>query len=356
MRKTESVRPCYVQVFTVLVLTSLFLSPGTADEIELYSGKTLKGTVIERTDQQVVIELREGERKTVERSDIESFVLVRTKVTLPNSDSLTGRVVSRSKQQLVLDIENGGEVVLLEDNIEQIETVEKRYAGLPPGKEIPMSGPAYWSGEMNLGYTIKRGNSDEDDFYARGRVAYNRKPINNETSAQFNYANSEDETTEDRGDLENQLNYSLNSRAFLFNDLTVGYDDVRDLDYFIDTAGGVGVEFLVTSPSELKVRSGPSYRFEKRDGSDDETEMFVLIGESFRTKLNERITLRQDLKLFPSITDSGEYRQEASVELKIALVGNWSLNLYGEQIYDSDPVPGTEEQDLRFVTTLGYSF
>ncbi len=343
-------------LYALLMFQLIGLSTLTADEVVLKDGTVLKGTITKQTDQQLTMTQMEEGKQVIQRSNVSDFTLDRTKVTLTNSDTLTGRVIEQTDEHTTLDIKDGGTVTLNREIIKSTEEIQIRYAGTPPGKEIPLTGPVHWSGSLDLGYSIKRGNSTEDDFYIRGRLSYDHETLTNETTAQYNYATSEDETTEDRGDVENQLNYKLSSQTFLYHDLTVGYDNVRDLDYFIDTSAGAGMEFLVDYPSELKVRTGPSYRHEARDNAEDKDELFVLIGERFKTQLNESMTLRQELKVFPSVTDSGEYRQEASVELQIDLTGNWALKLYGEQVYDSDPVPGTEKEDLRFVTTLGYSF
>jgi putative salt-induced outer membrane protein YdiY len=340
----------------ILLFQLVGLTTMTADEVVMKDGTVLKGTITEQTDEKLTITVMDGGEQVLQRSNISDFTLDRTQVTLKNSDTVTGRVIEQTDEHTILDIKNGGTVTLNRENIKSSEEVQIRYAGLPPGKEIPLTGPVHWSGSLDVGYSVKRGNSTEDDFYIRGRLLYERKPLTNETTAQFNYATSKDETTEDRADVQNQLNYTVNTSIFVYHDLTVGYDNVRSLDYFIDTSAGVGKEFLLDYPSQLKIRTGPSYRHEARANGTNEDELFVLIGESFKTQLNESMSLRQGLELYPSITDSGEYRQEAFVELKIDLTGNWALKLYGEQVYDSDPVPGTEKEDLRFVSTLGYSF
>ncbi len=63
------------------------------------------------------------------------------------------------------------------------------------------------------------------------------------------------------------------------------------------------------------------------------------------------------LSAYPSLTTSGRYRIELASSLRRKLVRDFRISLTLEDSYDSKP-PDTaiEKSDLRFRTTLGWSF
>jgi len=341
----------------VLPVMLFFLAADTrADRVVLKSGTELSGTITKRTEDTIVLQTKEGEEKELKRSSIEYFAVEKDQVKLKNGDLLTGEIVSENEENLTIKTKYSGEVTVQTSSVAERKTIEKGFAGQPPGtaKSLPPESP--WSGSVDLGLTFLRGNTMENNFYAETGLVYETEDLENEAKAQYHYTTSEGETTEDRGSLSDQLNVNLGTVPYVYGSGAVGFDRIRKIDLFAEAGLGAGLRLLQESSSELNVEGGFTYRIEQREDADDEDEMFARVAQRFHTTVTDRVELDQKLAVFPSLTDSGEFRTEASASFRFLLGNNLSLKMLGEHVYDSDPPPDVDRQDLRFVTTFGYRY
>ncbi len=340
--------------FFVLIFSITPLS--YADTVVLKSGEEYSGKIKKQSDHELVLEQSDGEAKTISRSEVEYFVLERHQLTFDNGDSLTGEILSEDNQKLTINTRHSGEVTVPKSSIAERKKVKVGYAGLPPDQRIDLPPESPWSGGVDLGYTAVRGNSENDNFYAQAQLKYKKGRIENRAYAKYNYARSEDQTTEDRAELGDQLNIDLGPMPYVYGSGELGFDRVRLIDFYGELGAGGGLHLLHDRSSDLNLEAGLTYRYEDRQDADDEHELFARVAEIYRVGITSRLDLEQKLELFPSLSDAGEYRGDASVTLKYQLQQNLNLKLLGEYIYDSDPPAGVDEEDIRFVTTLGYSF
>ncbi len=342
--------------FALVALFLLIPASAGADRVVMKDGTKHEGTIVRRTNEVLVLETDDGNEQEYKRWDVEYFVLDRTRITLKNEDTLTGQIVSEEEDRVTIQTGPLGELTVEKAQVTERKAVEVGFAGLPPEKQIDFPPPGPWSGSIDLGYTVLRGNTTEDDFYAQASATYETKGFEDEITAKYNYATSEGATTTDRAMLSNQLNVNLGEVPYAYLRNEVGFDRVRDIGFYSENGVGGGLRLIRDDPPTLKLEAGVSHRFEDRDDSEDESEFLARVAEIFRTRLNDRVTFEQRLALLPSLSDGGEFRSEASVTFEIDLGRNLALKLIGEQLYDSDPPPGIDRQDLRFISTLGYNF
>jgi putative salt-induced outer membrane protein YdiY len=124
--------------------------------------------------------------------------------------------------------------------------------------------------------------------------------------------------------------------------------------------GGYGRYFLQSSSNEVAALVGIGASREWATGqADDQTSLEGILGVDWRIFDFASPTTSLSAKglLYPSLTESGRYRTDASVSLRREIVSDFYIDLSFYQTYDSDP-PDLEAAttDYGIVTSLGYSF
>ena len=124
--------------------------------------------------------------------------------------------------------------------------------------------------------------------------------------------------------------------------------------------GGYGRYFLQSSSNEVAALVGIGASREWATGeADDQTSLEGIIGLDWRIFdfASPTTSLTAKGVLYPSLTESGRYRTDASVSLRREIVSDFYVDLSFYQTYDSDP-PDLEaaSTDYGIVTSLGYSF
>jgi putative salt-induced outer membrane protein YdiY len=124
--------------------------------------------------------------------------------------------------------------------------------------------------------------------------------------------------------------------------------------------GGYGRYFLQSASNEVAALVGIGATREWATGAaDDQTSLEGILGVDWRIFDFASPTTSLSAKglLYPSLTESGRYRTDASVSLRREIVSDFYIDLSFYQTYDSDP-PDLEAAttDYGIVTSLGYSF
>jgi hypothetical protein len=124
--------------------------------------------------------------------------------------------------------------------------------------------------------------------------------------------------------------------------------------------GGYGRYFLQRSNTEVAALAGLAATREWATGdTDDQTSLEGLLGVDWRIFdfASPKTNLTAKAVLYPSLTESGRYRTDASISLRREIVSDFYLDLSLYQSYDSDPPDElAEKSDYGVVTSLGYSF
>ncbi len=124
--------------------------------------------------------------------------------------------------------------------------------------------------------------------------------------------------------------------------------------------GGYGSYFLQTMNNEVAALVGIGATREWATGAaDDRSSLEGILGLDWRIFdfATPKTNLTAKAVLYPSLTESGRYRTDASVSLRREIVSDFYLDLSFYQSYDSDPPDAeAEKADYGVITSLGYSF
>jgi hypothetical protein len=124
--------------------------------------------------------------------------------------------------------------------------------------------------------------------------------------------------------------------------------------------GGYGSYFLQSSSNEVAALVGIAATQEWATGATgDQASLEGILGAEWRVFdfATPKTNLTAKAVLYPSLTESGRYRTDASISLRREIISDFYLDLSLYQSYDSDPPDlEAEKSDYGFITSLGYSF
>jgi Protein of unknown function, DUF481 len=124
--------------------------------------------------------------------------------------------------------------------------------------------------------------------------------------------------------------------------------------------GGYGSYFLQTSNNEVAALVGLAVTQEWATGATgDQASLEGMLGVDWRVFdfASPKTNLTAKGVVYPSLTESGRYRTDASISLRREIISDLYLDLSFYQTYDSDPPDVTADtSDYGIITSLGYSF
>lgn len=340
-------------------------------------------------------------------------------ITLKNGDHLTGSVVKSDAHTLVLKTDYAGDLNIQWDAVTSIVSSQALHLGLKDGQtvvgtvntvdgkldvatkatgEVTASKDEvvtvrddaeqkayddqierlrhpklsdFWSGLLDTGLSLTRGNSESLTFNLAGKAARatDRDKISVYTTAIYTDStiNGVSTTTAHaiRGGLRGDLNVS--DRMFIFGLTDFEYDKFQDLDLRNVFGGGFGWHAVKTKSTVLDVFGGGTFdqdffgaiaatattpavpAVNRKTGEID-------VGETFNAKFNSRTTITEQFSFFPNVSDTGAYRFQfdttAATKLKNWL--SWQVT-YSDR-YLSDPLPGFKKNDLLLSTGVRLTF
>ncbi len=217
-----------------------------------------------------------------------------------------------------------------------------------------------WSGVIDTGLSLTRGNSDTLNYTFSGKAARisSRDKISVYTTAI--YANNSTTGTKQvtahdiQGGVRGDLNVS--SRVFAFAMADFEYDQFQNLNLRSVFGGGAGYHVIKRANTTFDLNAGGAYENESFNTPLTRTSGEVIVGEAFATKIGPRISLSEAFSLFPDISHTGQYRFtfDATAATKLKNWLSWQLT-YSDR-YLTDPVAGTMRNDAIFTTGIRVSF
>jgi putative salt-induced outer membrane protein YdiY len=217
--------------------------------------------------------------------------------------------------------------------------------------------PPKWSSTVGVGLTLTRGNSQT--FLATFTVDSKRKWDHDEVLLGLAAGYGTDKNVENTEYVSGfaQYNHLFSDRFYGGIRLDGNYDGIAQLDYRIRVSPLAGYYLLKETNTTLAVEAGPSAVFEQHHGQSEETYLGLRLGERFTQKLSAKAKLWESLDYVPRVDDWAEkYVVTFETGVDAAVNKHWSLRIVFQDIYDSRPTQGKDNNDLRLVVGTAYKF
>ena len=226
-----------------------------------------------------------------------------------------------------------------------------------PAPEKPAEKPK-WEGAVNAGLTLTSGNSDT--LLATMGANAKKKWDKNELmfGANGGYGESEDVKNADFVSAYGQFNHLFTEKFYGGVRVDGNYDGLADLTYRFNITPLAGYYFIKNDKTLLSAEVGPSLVIERYFGeADNDSYLGVRFGQKFEHKLTDTTKIWEYADYTPQIDRWAEkYLVNVEVGISTAINKTWSLRVVGQFIYDSEPAPGRQKDDLRLIAGTEYRF
>jgi putative salt-induced outer membrane protein len=274
-------------------------------------------------------------------------------VHLTNGDRYSGEIVSVTPDQITLRTDAAGQISLARKFVSRVEPASR----LEEKAAAPAPAPSAWRGEASLGYAQTTGNTETSQ--ADGRVAAARKQGPNEIQlkADASYSSRDKE-------MNSRKYYGMGrfaqdfggARWYRFVKLEADHDRFANIGARFIPSLGVGYRLVDEADAKLYLEAGAGAEYtDYRDETDDSVEM-VVVPRLYAEKKIGGMTLSEDLTVYPSLTEAGEYRLRSDTSILVPFAERLSGRLSLIDDYNSNAPAGTEKNYLRAVSSLVYSF
>jgi len=215
-----------------------------------------------------------------------------------------------------------------------------------------------WSGYTDFGFTFASANN-QTDLSLDASTTYTAERYKYLATLSGTLSDRDMATRTSQGSLTNTYQRILKNRWFWLATTDFSRNEELDLDLRASLIGEYGRYLHQSVRSQLAAAAGLAATREWYTGQDGEWNLEAVLGGRYELYLFEgrETTVTTQLTIYPSLTTSGRYRVEFSSSLRRKLVRDFSLSFSLDESYDSKP-PDTnsKKSDLRFSTTLGWSF
>lgn len=271
---------------------------------------------------------------------------------LANGDELSGEVVEWSVDEVVLEHPQLGRIRLGLDQL-RLDT------GEPPNPGL--FGTPFlrgWKRRIDLGLNGKQGNSETTVITGGARFSYDDDWSRWRLDGRYFFDRDGGEVSDNNGTVhlrhdwlypDTDWFWSLGSRY--------QFDEKESWRHRLTLFGGPGYNILESETQHLNVVLGPSFTREWGERDDDKAE--AAMSFDYKWSPLERVTFILSNSVFVELApDDGAIRTLTRAEwsLELSKQPAFSLNLGGENEYETRPEEEDKNNDLKYYVTLGLDF
>ena len=302
-------------------------------------------------------------------------------VQLKNGDRITGELITQETNHVVISTPWAKSLTLPISEIGGLRTAEgvalytpptvTNTPALPPKAQVAVSKPAatpppkkkHLTTTANLGIDLLMGDKDREIYYARIKSTYARPYESNpkeffRTTAEYiaNYGETDDSKSANNmlGTL--QTDFDINTKNYFYNGGNVGYDEIRKIELQYGVGPGLGRHLWRKSAFALDLESGVNYQVQERSAGDSPESAYFRLADNLTWKLADRVTFGKKLEFQLSFQDASQFRVRLDSNLSYRLWNTLSLNLTLLDVYDTNPAPGVDQNELQLRSSLGFTF
>lgn len=216
-----------------------------------------------------------------------------------------------------------------------------------------------WKGEASLGYTKSSGNTNNAQLAtsAKAERATEKNTWTLKAGTFYSSTNKKMDAQKYYGGLRYSFNFGKEKRWYNFYGVEAEHDRFANIDHRVIASTGPGYWFSRTDDFKAQAELGLGVQYTNyRNGNKSETEPVLVPHAYLEKRVFEKARLSEDITLYPSLRNSGEYRMRSETAFTNPLSDAVSLRLSYLIDYSSDPAAGKKKTDTRLVAALVYAF
>lgn len=270
-------------------------------------------------------------------------------VRLVNGDRITGELVQSDESGVTLQTQSMGQVHIGREHIKPEET--------KTASEIAEAAHK-WKGRVASGFSMREGNTESRALSLKVEAQKEVRSNILSVEAQTYYSSSEGKMNAQKWSAKARDDYDMGQTDhwYSFGEAEADRDRFADIDFRFTPAGGLGYFFFNNEDLILKVETGVGLTHTNfRSAAPSRTEAVLVPRLFVQKRLGTNSKLSEDLSIYPSLTESGEYRIKSETALNTPLQERLMLRLSLINELNSNPGPDTEKHDLKVISSLVYS-
>lgn len=351
----------YKLLLCLLLLGSMLSGALYADEVKLKNGDRLTGTIVKSDAKTLVMKSDLAGEVNIQWDAVTSIQSSQPiYLGLKDGQTIAG-IVSTADGKFVVETKDAGTVTAAKNSIVVVrnQAEETTYDNQIERLRNPHL-TDFWSGFLDTGLTVTRGNSDTLNFALSANAV--RKTSRDTITAYANsiFANNgtAGPTTTTANAIGGGLRVDLNvsNRLYVFGFTDFYHNQFQQLDLRNVLGGGLGYHVINTKPTTFDVYGGGAFNQSYYSTPLTQKTGEIMVGEYLSHAISNRMTFTERFEFFPNISDTGQYRYtfDAHAVTKLKSWLGWQVS-FGD-IYVSNPPPAIKGNDLTLSTGLRLTF
>lgn len=294
---------------------------------------------------------------------------------MKNGDRVTGVVLREDAETLTLSNAWAAALSLPLEAIERREPLEVAPTDPPvevatdpqrpatPAATAQPLAPKRWNADVNFGLDAILGTQTSQNYFGSASltysVPYRQAPdlfFRAISRASGSYGESEGviSSAQVAGSL--KTDFDLTRNFYAYNLGGAGYDTIRRIDLQWELGPGLGWRAVKRPKLALDFELGGQYVVRNLAVGPDTREVFLRFGENLAWGIGPRVTLKQTFAYLPQSDDFELFRIRFDSTVSFGILHNVSVNFGVVNLYDSNPAPGVDQNQLQFRSTIGVKF
>ena len=342
------------RILTCVVLTLVVSAQTLADQITLKNGDRVTGKIVKTDGGKLVVTTELLGDVSIDLASVTNITTDQSLyVTLEDGRTVSGLLTATS-DKVELKPANANVVSVDRATIRVIRSEAEHIAyqdSLEPGV---LEG---WTGGADVGFSLTSGSSDTTNL-AIGLSA-SRETSNDKTTVYASSIYSRDSSSGDSETTANTIrggvryDRDINRKWFGYGFTDLEHNGLQDLTLRFVLGGGIGYHAIRNERTQLDLLGGLDWNREYFRGDfNDRSSAEAQLGQTLSHRFSSRVSLKEQLFIFPNLTDGGTYRInfDAALVTDISRRIAWQLTVSDRSL--SDPPPGLEKNDLLLTTGL----
>jgi len=273
-------------------------------------------------------------------------------IYLKNGDRISGKVVRESRDNIAIESEAMGLISINRGFIKRVITDELTQESVVKEKG------KLWKKELSVGYNKSSGNTKNSALSMR--LYANRKTELDEFTLKADTFYSSTNRKMDAQKWYGSVRYAFSfwgRKWYNFYKFESDHDRFANVDYRLVPSTGIGYWFSDREDWKAMAETGIGFEHTNfRNETKDNNEAILMPRVFFEKELFGASKLSQDTTLYSTFDDFGDYRLHSEAAFTNPISDNLSLRLSLIDDYNSNSAKETKKNDLRFTSSLVYSF
>ena len=215
-----------------------------------------------------------------------------------------------------------------------------------------------WSHSLGFDFMGSSGNTDDFGLGLRADSTYGNKFREYDLYLAYNNSSKKGVTVVDETKFGVEYDSKFYERLAWYAKTDLENDRLEKIDLRATAAVGLKYFWIKNNSYDLSARSGIAFRLEEYQSSTNSTlsEPALDFGLEYSHKIKDFISLESDLTYVPSVNDFTDFLLSNDFALVVPLdkEDNWNLRSGINGTYNSTPVQGKDEVDLKYYIRLVY--